>query len=152
AAHELRTPLAVVRSRAEVATQRPREREEYLTALRSIERESERLGGIVEDLLMLARADSGERTLQRRRVFFDDVTLDAADAVRVIADGKSVRLEVGDFEEAPVDGDPTLLRQLVVILLDNAIKFTPSDGVVRIGVRANEVEAELSVSDTGTGI
>ena len=139
AAHELRTPLAVVRSRAEVAVQRPRGQEEYLAALRSIERESERLGRIVEDLLTLARADAGERTIERRRVFFDDVTLDAAEAVRVIADRKSVRLEVDDFEEAPVEGDATLLRQLAIILLDNAIKFTPGGGVVRIGVRSTAI-------------
>jgi signal transduction histidine kinase len=152
AAHELRTPLAVVRSRAEVTTQRPRGQEEYLTALRSIERESERLGRIVEDLLTLSRADAGERSVERRRVFLDDITLDAAEAVRVIADQKSVRLEVEDFEEAPIDGDPSLLRQLVVILLDNAIKFTPAGGVVRIGVRATPATAELTVSDTGIGI
>jgi signal transduction histidine kinase len=152
AAHELRTPLAVVRSRAEVAVQRPRGQEEYLAALRSIERESERLGRIVEDLLTLARADAGERTIERRRVFFDDVTLDAAEAVRVIADRKSVRLEVDDFEEAPVEGDANLLRQLAIILLDNAIKFTPGGGVVRIGVRSTGSVAELAVSDTGIGI
>jgi signal transduction histidine kinase len=152
AAHELRTPIAVVRSRAEVATQRTRSQEEYLAALRSIERESERLGRIVEDLLTLARADAGERVIERRRVFFDDVTLDAADAVRVIADRKSVRLEVGDFEEAPVEGDPNLLRQLAIILLDNAIKFTPAGGLVRIGVRSTPSSAQLVVSDTGVGI
>jgi signal transduction histidine kinase len=152
AAHELRTPLAVVRSRSEVALQRPRSQEEYLAALRSIERESERLGRIVEDLLTLSRADAGERAVARQRVFFDDVTLDAADAVRIIAERKSVRLEVGDFEEAAVDGDPALLRQLVIILLDNAIKFTPGGGFVRIGVRASATVAELTVSDTGIGI
>jgi signal transduction histidine kinase len=152
AAHELRTPLAVVRSRAEVATQRPRKQEEYLNALRSIERESERLSRIVEDLLTLARADAGERAIERRRVFVDDVTLDAAEAVRIIADRKSVRLEVGDFEEAPVEGDATLLRQLVIILLDNAIKFTPSGGVVRIDVRPTSAFAEVTVADTGIGI
>jgi signal transduction histidine kinase len=152
AAHELRTPLAVVRSRADVALQRSRTSEDYVQALTGISREAERLGRIVEDLLTLARADAGERPIERRRVFVDDVTLDAAEAARAIAERKAVRLEVDAFEEAPVDGDETLLRQLAMILLDNAIKFTPTDGSVRVGVRSSPAGAVLSVSDTGIGI
>ena len=152
AAHELRTPITVVRSRAEVALQRARSPEEYVQSLRDIERETERLGGIVEDLLMLARADAGERPIERRRVFLDDLTLDAAESARIIADRKAVRLEVGDFEEAAVTGDATLLRQLVLILLDNAIKFTGAGGVVRVGVRTVGSIATLTVADTGIGI
>jgi signal transduction histidine kinase len=152
AAHELRTPLAVVRSRAEVALQRSRSSDDYLLALTGIARETERLGRIVEDLLTLARADAGERRIERRRVFVDDVTLDAAEAARAIADRKAVRLEVDAFEEAAVDGDETLLRQLAMILLDNAIKFTAPEGSVRVGVRSTPAGAVLSVSDTGVGI
>jgi signal transduction histidine kinase len=152
AAHELRTPLSVVRSRAEVALQRARSGDEYVEALCAIERETERLGGIVEDLLMLARADAGERPIERRRVFLDDLTLDAAESARSMADRKAVRLEVDDFEEAAVNGDATLLRQLVLILLDNAIKFTDTGGVVRVGVRPVGPSAMLTVTDTGIGI
>ncbi len=153
AAHELRTPLTIVRSRAEVALQRPRSPDEYAAALRGIERESIRLGRIVEDLLTLARADAGQRPIARERVFLDDVALDAAEAARVIAERKSVRLEVLDFEEAPVVGDASLLRQLGLILLDNAIKFTPPGGSVRVSVRATPNGAPaLVVSDTGVGI
>jgi signal transduction histidine kinase len=152
AAHELRTPVTAARSRAEVTLQRMRSPQEYIASLRAIERETERLGGIVEDLLMLARADAGERPIQRERVFLDDLTLDAAESARTIADRKGVRLEVDDFEEAPVNGDPTLLRQLVLILLDNAIKFTEAGGVVRIGVRIVGTIATLNVSDSGAGI
>jgi signal transduction histidine kinase len=101
---------------------------------------------------MLARADAGERRIERRRVFLDDVTLDAAEAARVIAERKAVRLEVADFEEAPVNGDPELLRQLAMILLDNAIKFTSSGGLVRVQVLARGPIAELIVSDNGIGI
>jgi signal transduction histidine kinase len=152
AAHELRTPVTAARSRAEVTLQRMRSPQEYIASLRAIERETERLGGIVEDLLMLARADAGERPIQRERVFLDDLTLDAAESARTIADRKGVRLEVDDFEEAPVNGDPTLLRQLVLILLDNAIKFTEAGGIVRIGVRVIGAIAALNVSDSGAGI
>lgn len=153
AAHELRTPLTVVRSRAEVALQRSRSPEDYVDALHGIERETIRLGRIVEDLLTLARADAGQRPIERERVFLDDVALDAAEAARVIAERKGVRLEVAEFEEAPVVGDAALLRQLGLILFDNAIKFTPPGGLVRIAVRiAPSGSPTLAVSDTGVGI
>ncbi|HEX4685076.1 MAG TPA: ATP-binding protein, partial [Gemmatimonadaceae bacterium] len=152
AAHELRTPITVVRSRAEIALQRSRNTEDYKEALLGIEHEAQRLGRIVEDLLTLARADTGERPIERARIFLDDVTLDAATAARAIADRKEVHLDVGAFDEAPVTGDPTLLRQLVLILLDNAVKFTGAGGSVRVSVEASDGMPRLSVVDTGCGI
>ena len=152
AAHELRTPVTAIRSRAEVAVQRPRSTDEYVRALGAIEAESTRLGRIVEDLLTLARADARERPVEPRRLFLDDVALDAADAARAMADRKGVQVEVGEFQEAPVLGDASLLRQLVMILLDNAIKFTPAGGRVRVDVRRSGPEVSLVVSDTGVGI
>ncbi|HXT17649.1 MAG TPA: HAMP domain-containing sensor histidine kinase [Gemmatimonadaceae bacterium] len=152
AAHELRTPITVVRSRAEIALQRSRNPEDYTEALLGIEHEAERLGRIVEDLLTLARADSGERPIERARVFLDDITLDAATAARAIADRKGVRLDVGAFDEAPVAGDPALLRQLVLILLDNAVKFTGAGGEVRVDVESVNGQPTLRVADTGCGI
>ncbi len=152
AAHELRTPVTAIRSRAEVAAQRPRSSEEYVRALGAIEAESARLGRIVEDLLILARADARERPVEPRRLFLDDVALDAAEAARAMADRKGVAMEVGEFEEAPVLGDASLLRQLVMILLDNAIKFTPAGGRVRVDVQRAGAAASVIVSDTGVGI
>ena len=152
AAHELRTPVTAIRSRAEVTAQRERTPDEYVRALSAIEAESARLGRIVEDLLMLARADARERPIEPKRLFLDDVALDAADAARAMADRKGVQVEVGEFQEAPVLGDASLLRQLVMILLDNAIKFTPSGGRVRVDVRHAGPDASVIVSDTGIGI
>ncbi len=152
AAHELRTPLAVMRSRAEVALARPRDGASYVAALRSLERETIQVARIVDDLLTLARADAGQRPIERARVFLDDIMLDAADAARAIAAPRGVHVEVDAFEEAPVTGDPRLLRELAMILLDNAIKFSRPDGVVRAGVRSVNDAATLTVSDTGIGI
>jgi len=152
AAHELRTPVTAIRSRAEVAMQRPRSADEYARALTAIEAESARLGRIVEDLLTLARADARERPVEPKRLFLDDVALDAADAARAMADRKGVQVDVGDFQEAPVLGDAVLLRQLVMILLDNAIKFTPAGGRVRVDVQRSGPAVSLVVSDTGIGI
>ena len=152
AAHELRTPLTVLRSRAEVALQQPRQAAEYEDALRGIESEAKRLGTLVEDLLILARADAGERRIARERVYLDDLTLDAAGAARVVAQAKGVSLDVDEFDEALVVGDPTLLRQLVMILLDNAVKFTDRGGRVRVRVGAPNERALLVIEDTGVGI
>ena len=152
AAHELRTPLTVMRSRAEVTLARPREPQAYVTALQSLERETIQLARIVDDLLTLARADAGQRPVERTRVFLDDVLLDAAEAARAIAEPRCVRVEVGDFDEAPVTGDPQLLRQMAMILLDNAVKFTGPEGVVRAGVERVNDAAVLTIEDSGIGI
>ncbi len=152
AAHELRTPITVLRSQAEVALQRQRDGEAYAAALRRVESEAARLGATVEDLLTLARADAGERPLERQRLFLDDLALDAASGARALADKRGVALEVGAFDEAPLWGDPALVRQLLMIVLDNAVKFTPAGGRVRLGVGAPAGQAEVVVEDTGIGI
>jgi signal transduction histidine kinase len=152
AAHELRTPITVLRTRAEVALQQPREAANYVSALRSVEAEAHRLGGIVDSLLVLARADAGERPLDRQRLFLDDVAIDAAGAARLVAKQKGVDVTVDEFEEAAVVGDAALIRQLIMILLDNAIKFTDAGGVVRVRVSMHNGAPTFVVEDTGIGI
>jgi signal transduction histidine kinase len=152
AAHELRTPITVLRTRAEVALQQPREVANYVSALRGIEAESKRLGGIVDSLLVLARADAGERPLESERLFLDDVAIDAAGAARIVGRQKGVDVTVEEFEEAAVVGDAALIRQLIMILLDNAIKFTDPGGVVRLRVSMVSGAPTVVVEDTGIGI
>ena len=152
AAHELRTPIAVLRSRAEVALQRPRDAGAYVAALQGVEDEYRRLGKIVEDLLTLARADAGERPVSRERLYLDDIALDAADAARVLAGQRGVSLDIGAFEEAAILGDRALVRQLIMILLDNAVKYTPQGGMVRVDVSGNGGLPTLVVEDTGVGV
>ncbi len=152
AAHELRTPVAVMRTTAEVSLQQRRQEEDYRGALNVVENEAERLSGIVEDLLTLARADAGERAVRRQRIFLDDVVGDAAQAAGILAANKGVSLDVGSFEESPIEGDPTLVRQLVMNLLQNAIKFTPSGGHVHVDVASRDGRASVVIADTGIGI
>ncbi|HEY3934267.1 MAG TPA: HAMP domain-containing sensor histidine kinase [Gemmatimonadales bacterium] len=152
AAHELRTPIAVLRTRADVALQRDREPGAYVDALRGIESESRRLSRIVDDLLILARADSGERPIVRARVFLDDIVADAAGAADAMAAARGVTLDLAEFDEAPVSGDAELLRQLVMIFLDNAIKFTPPGGHVEVRVGVQHERAVMTVTDDGPGI
>jgi signal transduction histidine kinase len=152
AAHELRTPVAVLRARAEGALGQARDPERDAATLRAIEGESERLGAIVGDLLTLARADAGERPIARETLYLDDLAADAIEAARALAERKGVALEVGSFEEAPIMGDPTLVRRLVLIVLDNAIKYTPKEGRVRLDVTAADGMRSVVVTDSGMGI
>ena len=152
AAHELRTPVSVLRSRADVALSRERQPEAYVDALTAVGLEAERMGRIVDDLLTLARVDAGERAIVRQPLYLDDLALDAVSGVRVLAETHGVDLDIKEFEEAPVEADPTLVRQLLVILLDNAVKFTPTGGRVSLSVRSTDGRAIVTVEDTGVGI
>ncbi len=152
AAHELRTPLAVLRGGAEVALQREREREEYIEALERVSREAGRLGGIVEGMFQLARADAGEWPVRREQLYLDDVLQDAVEAGSILGRSRGVQVEFGELAEAQVDGDPDLLRQLFLILIDNAVQFTPSGGKVAASVTADGSGPRVSIEDTGPGI
>ncbi|HXG98025.1 MAG TPA: ATP-binding protein [Gemmatimonadales bacterium] len=152
AAHELRTPVTILRTRTEVALSQPREATGDTAAFQAIERETERLGGIVGDLLTLARADSGERQVVHGPLYLDDVVSQAVGSARMLAERKGVALAVGSFEEAQIVGDARLVERLVLIVLDNAIKYTPEGGRVRLDVTARDGKRSVIVTDTGIGI
>ncbi len=152
AAHELRTPISVLRSRVDVALQRERSPAAYSDALANVRRDAAQIGAVVEDLLTLARADAGERPLRRESVQLDEIALDAVSAAGALAERRGVRLTIGRADEAVVRGDPALLRQLAMIVLDNAVKFTPSGGDVTLDVATSDGRALLTVRDTGIGI
>jgi signal transduction histidine kinase len=103
-------------------------------------------------MLVLARIDAGQWPLHRTEVQLDDVVLDAASSARALSDGKQVELDVGAPARTTVTGDPTLLRQLFMILLENAIKFTPEGGKVTVRVERNRTRTDVTISDTGVGI
>jgi len=152
AAHELRTPITTLRTRAEVAVAADRDPARDAKTLEAVAREAARLGDIAGDLLTLARADAGERPVAREPLFLDDAVAGAVDTVRALADSKGVRLDVARFEEAQIVGDPALVRQLLLIVLDNAIKFTAAGGSVRLEIATRDGRAEVMVSDSGIGI
>jgi len=152
AAHELRTPITLLRTRAEVAAGQQRDPARDAATFQAIEREAARLGEITGGLLTLARADAGEWPVVREALYLDDAIAGAVDATRALADQRRVFVEVGSFEEARITGDPALVRQLLLIVLDNALKFTPEGGRVRLDVSAENGRAAVVVSDTGIGI
>jgi signal transduction histidine kinase len=152
AAHELRTPVTILRTRTELALAHPRDAAGDTAAFQAIEREADRLGGIVGDLLTLARADAGERKVVRAPLYLDDVASQAVASARALAERKGVALVVGSFEEAHILGDAGLVERLILIVLDNAIKYTSEGGRVRLDVTAHDGGRSVIVSDSGIGI
>ena len=152
ASHELRTPLTVIRSSVDYLRHHRSEPVESVgSALDDIDEEVGHMTSIVEDLLLLARSDSGAVELEHVPVDLGDVATDGASALGKPATDRGVRVEV-DPQPAVVSGDPARLRQLVMILVDNAIRHSPADGRVGVEVRAEEGGASLVVEDDGPGI
>jgi signal transduction histidine kinase len=152
ASHELRTPLTVIRSSVEYLE---RHRDEPVatvgSALEDIDDEVRHMTAIVDDLLLLARSDSGAVALEHIPVDLGDVAADGASAMGKPATDRGVHVVV-DPQPAVVAGDPARLRQLVMILIDNAIRHSPADGRVGVAVRAETGGASLMVEDDGPGI
>jgi signal transduction histidine kinase len=152
AAHELRTPVAIIRSRVDVSLEQARDAAAYERTLAELREEAERLATLVDDLFTLARADAEDRAFSPVSVQLDEVVLGAVSTAGWIAARRDIVLTVEDADEALIRGDAQLLRQLVLILLDNAIKFSEPRGVVTIVVRSSADGASLIVEDHGTGI
>lgn len=152
AAHELRTPVAVMEGHSEVALRRSRSNAEYAEVLATIHAEATRLGGILENLLTIARADAQAWPVHLESLYLDDLLIDITANAEVVAQRKGIRVELASLDELPVRGDPDLLRQLVMILLDNAIKFSPENERVIVAARRENQRALLTVEDHGPGI
>jgi signal transduction histidine kinase len=152
ASHELRTPLTVIRSSVEHLRRHPGAPVASVgTAIDDIDAEVEHLTALVGDLLLLARSDSGAVALARESVDLGDVATEAASGLSAMAATNGVRLAI-DPVPALVVGDAARLRQLVLILVDNAIRHTPRGGEVRVRVRAQRRRVVLEVEDDGPGI
>jgi two-component system sensor histidine kinase CiaH len=152
ASHELRTPLTVIRSSVEhLRRSSGAQSPDATEALDDIDAEVGHLTALVEDLLLLARSDSGAITLARMPVDLGDIAADGAGALVKTADARGVHLSL-DPEPAMVTGDSARLRQLIVILVDNAIRHTPRGGGVRVRVRTEARDAVVEVEDDGPGI
>ncbi|HXG93670.1 MAG TPA: ATP-binding protein [Blastocatellia bacterium] len=153
ASHELKTPLAILRGDIEVALRRDRTPEEYKQVLASNLEEIERLTRLTDDLLTLARSDAGEQVLEFEPVRLDQLAEEAHAYITPLARSSSVALEY-DAPPSPIiiEGDQKRLKQLLVNLLDNAIKYTPAGGSARLALAVENSSALIQVSDTGRGI
>jgi signal transduction histidine kinase len=154
AAHELRSPLAAIRTSVEVGLNQSRTPEEYALILTDVMEEIARLAGLVNRLLILAEADAGRLGGREQTTRLDKVIREAVDMFEPVAEAKGVRLSIGALAPALVPGDETSVRQIVRNLIDNAIKYNRDQGVVVVHLRldANKKSAFLIVSDTGIGV
>jgi heavy metal sensor kinase len=153
ASHELRTPLTAMRSVGEVALARSPNEKAYREAIGSMLEEVDRLTRLVENLLTLTRADSGRVPLVREVVDLGGLAASVSESLRVLAEEKEQILEVATAAHVDADCDPAILRQGLVNLLHNAIKYTPTGGAIRVVVRAAPSGgAAIEVTDTGPGI
>ncbi len=146
--HELRTPLTVIRGNVDLMRRMDCTDDESMI---SIENEVERLTRLVGDLLLLAQAESGKLPLARDLVELDTVLLDVLNQMRVLARNR-LQLRLGEIDQVLVCGDQDRLKQVLVNLIGNAIKYTPPEGEVVVGLSKEGGRARLMVSDTGPGI
>jgi heavy metal sensor kinase len=154
ASHELRTPLAILRGETEVTLRWARSPEEYRRTLESNLEEINRMGRIIEDLLTLAKSDAGELSLEIGELSLSDLLQELYLQGRTLGEDKqigvSLHLEVA--EEIRIRGDELRLRQLLLNLIANGIKYTPPAGRVEITLAVVEDEAIVRIADTGIGI
>jgi signal transduction histidine kinase len=151
ASHELRTPLTSVRGLAEYGLQQGGEAgpEELLRLMGLIVREAGRMGGLVDDLLLLARFDAG-RALERRPVDLASIAAEAVQQARIVAAGRPITLEAA--EPVIVDADAERLRQVIDNLIGNAIQHTPAGTPVAVSVSSEPGSGRLTVADRGPGL
>src|SRR5947208_8179920 len=150
ASHELRTPLASVQAYAELFERGARDRPEDLArAMAGIEREAQRMGVLVDDLLLLARLDQG-RPLERTEVDLTEVAREAVDVARVLEPDR--RLELEAPEPVVVEGDPERLRQVIDNLLANVRAHTPAATAAKVRVARDDGSAVIEVADEGPGL
>ncbi len=153
ASHELRTPISVMRANAEITLRKPRTESEYREALSQILGETESLSRLVEQLLDLARADSGATALAMVRTNLNEALRKAYRQAQVLAEQKDLKI-TAQLPEQPVwvPGDAAALERLFLIFIENALKYTPPGGHVDVRLRSQEGLAITEIRDSGIGI
>ncbi len=152
ASHELRTPLTAIKGQVEVALSRPRGADAYRDILSGVNEEVDRLIRLVGSLLTLARADAGEIPIAWESVNLGDLVTSAVNQVRPAATRKEITIGLEERADATLQADEDLLLQLLLNLLDNALKHTPSGGQVTVGWDTDADAVRFWVGDTGIGI
>jgi heavy metal sensor kinase len=153
ASHELRTPLALMRTTTEVSLRTSQTVADYREAQQEVLAELEKTSSLVEKLMLLARADAGVETLQHAPVNLAECLRDACKDGKVLAAAKQLTFTEGiESSELIVEGDSHALHRLFLILIDNAVKYTPSGGSITVGLKRTDASAVAEFRDTGIGI
>ena len=152
ASHELRTPLTVLQLELEGIAQNYRGEAALGDQIGSALEETQRMSRIVESLLAISRLDAGEVKMEKIHIDLGELAASTVNEMALLADEKSIRLRTHGTVGVQVEGDRTRLQQVIVNLIDNAIKYTQEGGEVQISARKEETIAVLEVSDNGPGI
>lgn len=152
ASHELRTPLSVLRGETELLLAEPRTSEEYQQALRVMDDELKKLSRIVEGLFTLAMADAGELRLAHEPLYLNEVLEEACARATPRAEARQITIERELSREVAYEGDEAFLRQLFLIFLDNALKYSPPRTRVRVSLESQDGEIRARFEDQGRGI
>jgi heavy metal sensor kinase len=152
ASHELRTPLAALRGEMESVVEQTRALPELSDRAGSALEEVDRLAKIVDALFAISRLDAGEAQQEWTRFDLASLAANTTEQMSLLAEDKGVSVACNAQENVTVEGDRARIKQVVVNLLDNAIKYTPRDGSINLNVRAREGKAVMEVADTGIGI
>jgi heavy metal sensor kinase len=152
ASHELRSPVSLIRTTAELAVTSGRTNAEYHADMAQILAEAERTSRLIDSLLLLARADAGEGALQMEPCNFAVSLRQAVEQAESLANERKISMEFRIDGEPVVSGDADALRRVVFILLENAIKYNTPGGAVRVTLASQDGSAVCSVSDSGIGI
>lgn len=152
ASHELRTPLTAMRSVGEVALQESGDASYYREIIGSMLEETNRLTHLVEDLLNLSRADAGHILLHPTQFPLFELARESAALLEILAEEKNQTVTVEGDQSLMVSGDRLILRQALVALIDNAVKYSPRQGKIRICIGTAQNDAAIEVRDSGPGI
>ncbi len=152
ASHELRTPLTIIKGEIEVALRSERTVEEYQDTLISILEEIDRMSRIVEDLLLIAKADAKEVIIEKKKVMLNEILNDLCEQLNIFAEAKNVSLHYENLKEVEVFADPLRLRQVFTNIIENAIKYNREGGEVFVTIDEDEHNVIVRVKDTGIGI
>ncbi|MDQ5874735.1 MAG: ATP-binding protein, partial [Actinomycetota bacterium] len=151
ASHELRTPLAILKAELDLALSKSRTHGELLAALHSAAEESDRVGRLAEDLLVLARADRGGLPVRPVQLDLSALLSDISDSFKTVASRRGINIERRVAPDLYARVDPVRIRQAVCNLLDNALRHTPPEGQVEIGAERADGWVSIDVLDSGKG-
>lgn len=152
ASHELRTPLHVLQGETEFLLSRPRTVEEYQSTLKIINDELRNMNSIVDGLLTLSMADAGQLKPSAEPLYLNDVIEQSCARLKPLTTAKRIHVEYDANEDVLFIGDQVLLQELCIVFLDNAVKYSPVDTVVRIHVRQIKDKVQIEFHDQGYGI
>jgi signal transduction histidine kinase len=152
ASHELKTPLCALRGEAELLLSKERSTEDYQEGLAHLIERFDHLNRMLNDLILLSKSDSSQVELNLVPLRLDLLVQDIGNLFQVLAEQKNIGLNIDLCRETTVMGDKIRLQQLFTNLIDNAVKFTPEGGSIRIRAERDRDFAKVEVVDTGMGI